>query len=41
MRAETSHTDDEEVVLEVVGAIPAFLNEVEYLHRQLSQRLSA
>lgn len=41
MRAKTSHTYDEEVALEVVSAIPAFLEEAQYLHQQLSQRLGA
>ncbi len=41
MRAKTSHTYDEEVALEVVSAIPAFLKEAQYLHQQLSQRLGA
>ena len=41
MRAKTSHTYDEEVALEVVSTLPAFLSEVQYLHQQLSQRLSA
>lgn len=39
MRAKTSHAYDEAVALEVVGAIPDFLKEAQYLHQQLTQRL--
>jgi nucleotidyltransferase substrate binding protein (TIGR01987 family) len=39
MRSKTSHTYDEEVALEVVGQIPAFLEEAIYCRDQLRQRL--
>lgn len=35
MRGKTSHTYDEEVALEVVEGIPAFLDEARYLRDQL------
>lgn len=38
MRAKTSHTYDEEIALEVVSQIPAFLEEARYLLDQLAQR---
>jgi len=38
MRAKTSHTYDEDVALEVVAAIPGFLNEAAYLLAQLTQK---
>jgi len=40
MRGKTSHTYDEEVALEVVESIPVFLEEAQYLFRQLSERLA-
>jgi nucleotidyltransferase substrate binding protein (TIGR01987 family) len=39
MRSKTSHTYDEEVALEVVAQIPAFLKEAVYCRDQLRQRL--
>ena len=39
MRSKTSHTYDEEVALEVVSAIPDFLNEARYFRDQLNGRL--
>ena len=39
MRSKTSHTYDEDIALQVVAGIPAFLTEVQYLVAQLSQRL--
>lgn len=41
MRSKTSHTYDEKVALEVVKAIPSFLQEAQYLHQQLMQRVSS
>ena len=38
MRAKTSHTYDEEIALEVVAGIPAFLEDARYLLDQLEQR---
>lgn len=38
MRSKTSHTYNEEVALEVVQAIPAFLDEAEHLYRHLRER---
>lgn len=38
MRSKTSHTYDENVALEVVGGIPAFLEEARYLCDRLKQR---
>lgn len=38
MRSKTSHTYDEETAIEVVRGIPAFLEEVRYLLRQLQER---
>jgi nucleotidyltransferase substrate binding protein (TIGR01987 family) len=40
MRARTSHSYDEAVGLEVVGGIPAFLEESRYLRDRLRDRLS-
>jgi len=37
MRAKTSHTYDEDVALEVVASIPAFLEEARYLMARLEQ----
>ncbi len=38
MRAKTGHTYDEEIALEVVAEIPAFLEEARYLLDQLEER---
>lgn len=40
MRARTSHTYDEDVALQVVAGIPAFLKEACYFRDQLRQRLT-
>jgi len=40
IRATTSHAYNEEVALEVVQGIPAFLNEVDFLLKQLQTRSS-
>lgn len=40
MRSRTSHTYDEEIALQVVDGIPAFLQEAEFLRNQLMERLS-
>ncbi len=40
MRAKTSHTYDEAIAREVVDGTPGFLQEAQYLHQQLMQRLS-
>lgn len=40
MRSRTSHTYDEEVALQVVAGIPAFLQEAEFLKNQLMDKLS-
>lgn len=40
MRSKTSHTYDEDVALEVVDGIPGFLEEAEYLAKQLRSRLA-
>ncbi|MEY4376027.1 MAG: hypothetical protein RJB26_577 [Pseudomonadota bacterium] len=37
MRSKTSHTYDEEIAIEVVRGIPAFLEEARYLLDQLQQ----
>jgi nucleotidyltransferase substrate binding protein (TIGR01987 family) len=37
MRAKTSHTYDEDVAQTVVKVIPAFIEEIEFLVRQLDQ----
>jgi nucleotidyltransferase substrate binding protein (TIGR01987 family) len=39
MRSKTSHTYNEDLALEVVAGIPAFLDEAVYLRDQLKQRL--
>ena len=39
MRSKTSHTYDEEIALEVMSAIPDFLEEARYLRDQLNGRL--
>ncbi len=41
MQSKSSHTYDETIALEVVRAIPDFLNDVQYLQQQLNQRLSS
>jgi nucleotidyltransferase substrate binding protein (TIGR01987 family) len=38
MRSRSSHTYDEEVALEVVGGIPAFLAEAQFMLQQLQGR---
>lgn len=38
MRARTSHTYDEDVALQVVAGIPAFLDEAAHLLTQIAQR---
>ena len=38
MRSKTSHTYDEEIAIEVVESIPAFLEEARYLLKQLQKR---
>lgn len=38
MRSKTSHTYDEDVAIEVVLGIPAFLEEARYLLQQLQER---
>jgi len=38
MRAKTSHTYDEHIAQTVVHVIPAFIEEIEFLVRQLDQR---
>jgi nucleotidyltransferase substrate binding protein (TIGR01987 family) len=38
MRAKTSHTYDEDIAQTVVRVIPAFIEEIEFLVRQLDQR---
>ena len=38
MRSKTSHTYDEDVAVEVVRGIPAFLEEARYLLKQLQER---
>ncbi|WP_337841619.1 nucleotidyltransferase substrate binding protein [Rheinheimera sp.] len=40
MRSKTSHTYDEDIALQVVAGIPAFLREAQFLAAQLTQRLS-
>lgn len=40
MRSRTSHTYDEDVALEVVAGIPAFLAEAAHLRDQLKARLA-
>jgi hypothetical protein len=38
MRSKTSHTYDEDIALQVVGGIPAFLQESRYLLSELERR---
>jgi nucleotidyltransferase substrate binding protein (TIGR01987 family) len=40
MRSKTSHTYDEEIAMEVVALIPAFLEEVIYFRDQIKKHLS-
>jgi nucleotidyltransferase substrate binding protein (TIGR01987 family) len=40
MRARTSHTYEANAALQVVSAIPAFLDEVEHLYAELRRRLA-
>ncbi|MBI5936825.1 MAG: nucleotidyltransferase substrate binding protein [Betaproteobacteria bacterium] len=40
MRSKTSHTYDEDIALEVVQGIPAFLDEAEYLLARLRERMA-
>jgi nucleotidyltransferase substrate binding protein (TIGR01987 family) len=40
MRGKTSHTYDEDVALQVVSGIPAFLAEARHLRDQLKNRLT-
>jgi len=40
MRSKTSHTYDEDIALQVVAGIPAFVREAEFLATQLQQRLA-
>jgi nucleotidyltransferase substrate binding protein (TIGR01987 family) len=40
MRSKTSHTYDEEIAIEVVLGIPAFLDEARYFRDQLGNRLA-
>lgn len=40
MRSRTSHTYDENIALEVVQGIPAFLEEAEYFLERLQERLA-
>lgn len=40
MRSKTSHTYDEDIALQVVAGIPAFLAEVQFLASQLTERLA-
>jgi len=40
MRARSSHTYDAEVAAQVADAIPAFLEEAEYLYAELRRRLA-
>ncbi len=39
LRGKTSHTYDKGIALQVVADIPKFLDEVRYLHEQLSKRI--
>ncbi len=39
LRGKTSHTDDEAIALEVVAAIPDFLEEARFLLNQLNARV--
>lgn len=40
MRSKTSHTYDEEIALEVVSGIPAFLDEAVFLRDRLAEKLT-
>ena len=40
MRSKTSHTYDEDIALEVVQGIPAFLDEAAYLLHRLQERMA-
>ncbi|NRQ41676.1 nucleotidyltransferase substrate binding protein [Rheinheimera sp. YQF-2] len=40
MRSKTSHTYDEDIALQVVAGIPAFLAEAQFLATQLTERLA-
>ena len=40
MRSKTSHTYDEDIALQVVAGIPAFLAEAQFLAAQLAERLA-
>lgn len=40
MRSKTSHTYDEDVAIEVVEGIPAFLEETRYLLKKLQERMT-
>lgn len=40
MRSKTSHTYDEDIALQVVAGIPAFLAEAQFLAKQLTERLA-
>jgi nucleotidyltransferase substrate binding protein (TIGR01987 family) len=40
MRARSSHTYDADVAVQVAAAIPAFLEEAEYLYAELRRRLN-
>ena len=40
MRSKTSHTDNEDVALEVVDGIPSFIAEARALHERLTERLA-
>jgi len=40
MRSKTSHTDDEDIALQVVAGIPAFITEAQFLATQLTERLA-
>ena len=40
MRSKTSHTYDDDVAIEVVEGIPAFLEETRYLLKKLQERMA-
>ena len=40
IRSKTSHTYDEEIALEVLAGIPAFLKEARHLRNKLKERLA-
>jgi nucleotidyltransferase substrate binding protein (TIGR01987 family) len=40
MRSKTNHTYDENIALEVVAVIPAFLEEATYLYEQIKRKLA-